>query len=134
MFNCLFPNTEFICIQFLLASLRVPVHVYSIPLSRIALRMKKRRSDLCTRQMLTIFTIIILTSLVIVHFYQMAFHGILESLLLCQSVCTEQNLVFLRYIGALQVSITDHEANILGGLKSGIVLLKLFHHRCEKFI
>ena len=134
MFDCLFPDAEFICIQFLLTCLRVPVHVYSIPLSRIALRMKKCCSDLCTRQMLTIFTIIILTSLVIVHFYQMTFHCIFKGLFLCQSVCTEKNLVFLRYIGALQVSITDHEANILRGLKSGIVLLKLLHHCCKKFI
>ena len=134
MLNCLFPDAEFICIHFLLTCLGVPMHVNSIPLSRVALRMKKCRSNLCTRQMLAIFTIIILTSLVIVHFYQMTFHGILKGLLLCQSVCTKQNLVFLRYISALQVSITDYEADILGRFKSGIVLLKLLHHRCEKFI
>ena len=133
MLDCLLSHTELICIHLLLTCFGVPVHVYSIPLSRVALGMEQGRSDLSARQVFAVFTVVILTTFIIIHLYQVALHSIFKILLLCQGIWAQHYLVLLGDIGALQKSIANYKANVLRRFKSSIVLLQLLHHCREEF-
>ena len=68
--------------------------------------MEKRRSHLCTGQVLTIIEVVIIAALIVVKSDQVALHRVLIVFLLHQNVRAEDDLIFLGYERALHKSVT----------------------------